>query len=101
MSTIIDQDTKEDVSLFTRYTLTPEEELAGIQFTTSQRMYMQNLIANAAEEKVRMTFDPLNPHIFIQREAELQGTIRTLEGLLLKQQEFLDVLAAEASSDSE
>lgn len=73
---------KKLVTLFTRYDLSEDEELSAIQFTATQRMHMQNLIATAAEEKVRLTFDPEHPYPFIQREAELQGTILTLESLL-------------------
>jgi len=69
-------------TLFTRYQLTEEEKLAAIQFTDTQRMYLQNIIADSAEEKVRLTFDPSNPNQFIQREAELQGIIGTLTILL-------------------
>ena len=86
---------QERPTLFTKYILTDEEELAGIQFTEAQRMYMQNIIAEAAEEKVRLTFDPTNPHLFLQREAELQGTILTLTNLLRAQDEYIERLKSE------
>lgn len=79
-------------TLFTKYILTDEEELAGIQFTPSQQMVMQNIIAEAAEEKVRLTFDPTNPQVFIQREAELQGCILTLQNLLARCNEYVEQL---------
>lgn len=79
-------------TLFTKYILTDEEELAGTQFTDAQRMYIRNIIADAAEEKVRLPFDPTNPHKFIQREAELQGVILTLTNLLNAQTELLERL---------
>lgn len=79
-------------TLFTKYILTDEEELAGIQFTPSQQMVMQNVIAEAAEEKVRLTFDPTNPQAFIQREAELQGCILTLQSLLSRCNEYAEQL---------
>ena len=81
-------------TLFTRYTLTDEEELAGIQYTTEQRMFMQNIIADSAEEKVRLTFDPTNPNSFIQREAELQGVIGVLTALLQKYDDYVASLTA-------
>lgn len=81
-------------TLFTRYNLTEEEELAAIQFTDTQRMYLQNIVADAAEEKVRLTFDPSNPNAFIQREAELQGTIRTLTSVLESYQDYLSLAAS-------
>ena len=79
-------------TLFTKFVLTDEEELAGVSFTAEQRMYMQNMIAEAAEEKVRMTFDSANPSAFMQREAELQGCILTLTGLLNKAGEYVELL---------
>ena len=69
-------------NLFTQFVLTKEEEEAGIEFTTCQRMYIQNLISEAALEKVKLTFDPQNPQQFVQREAELQGQINVLVSLL-------------------
>jgi hypothetical protein len=81
-------------TLFTRHILTNEEELAGIQYTTEQRMFMQNIIADSAEEKVRLTFDPANPNVFIQREAELQGIIGVLSGLLSRYDEYMSALVA-------
>jgi len=83
---------KKLVTLFTRYDLSEAEELSGIQFTESQRMYIQNLIATAAEEKIRLTFDPEHPYPFIQREAELQGTILTLESLLRQYSDYVSAL---------
>lgn len=80
---------QEQPTLFTRYLLTDEEEQAGYSFSTTQRMVIQNIITDAAEEKVRLTFDPLNPNAFIQREAELQGVILTLQGLLNRQDELI------------
>lgn len=79
-------------SIFTKYQLTNEEELAAVQFSDMQRMYLQNIIAEAAEEKVLLTFDPANPHIFLQREAELQGTILTLTSLLNKASEIMEAM---------
>lgn len=79
-------------TLFTKFLLTDEEELAGVTFSTEQRMYIQNLIAEAAEEKVRLTFDSANPSVFMQREAELQGCILTLTNLLNKAGDYLETL---------
>jgi hypothetical protein len=58
---------------------------------------MQNIIAEAAEEKVRLTFDPLNPNAFIQREAELQGTILTLKAILARHDELLQAMSVQPS----
>jgi hypothetical protein len=88
---------QETSTLFTKYILTDEEELAGTAFSTTQRCFMQNIIAEAAEEKVRLTFDPLNPNAFIQREAELQGTILTLQAILARHDELLQAMSVQPS----
>ena len=69
-------------STFTRYSLTQEEESAGQQLTTANLYMIQNLICDAAEEKLALKFDPLNPLVFAQREAELQGQIGILKLLV-------------------
>jgi hypothetical protein len=69
-------------SSFLKFNLSEEEHKAGAVFTMSNRAVIQNLIADAAEEKIALTFDPLNPQSFIQREAELTGQIGILKYLL-------------------
>lgn len=67
---------------FTSWKLTFEEYKAGKTFNNLQMYVIQNLIAEAALEKVSLTFDPANPSAFIQREAELQGQISILQYLI-------------------
>ena len=69
-------------SSFLSYTLTPSEISEGSRFTTAQRAVIQNIIADTAEEKLTLKFDPLNPSIFVQREAELAGQLAILKYLL-------------------
>lgn len=69
-------------SSFTRYQLTPEEQQSGQILTTQNYYVIQNLICEAAEEKIALTYDPSNPHAFVAREAELQGQIGILKYLL-------------------
>lgn len=69
-------------SYFQGWILDEREFLLGSVLTTSNKQVIQNLIVQAAQEKVNLTFDPANPHKFMQREAELQGTIKTLQTLL-------------------
>lgn len=71
-----------DQSSFIRYELNQAELETGTQFNTQQRAVIQNLIADSAEEKVSLTFDPQNPMKFAQAEAELQGKIGILKYLL-------------------
>lgn len=69
-------------STFTRYKLTPEEQANGQILTTNNLYCIQNLICDAAEEKLSLKFDPSSPMQFAQREAELQGQIGILKLLI-------------------
>jgi len=69
-------------STFTRYQLTPEELKNGQSLTTDNLYFIQNLICDAAEEKLSLKFDPSAPLQFAQREAELQGQIGILKMLV-------------------
>jgi hypothetical protein len=69
-------------STFTRYQLTPEEIQNGSRLTIDNLYMMQNLICDAAEEKLALKYDPQNPMAFTQREAELQGQIGILKLLV-------------------
>lgn len=66
----------------TKYSLSEAEYKAGSMFTLAQHQVIQNLIAEASEEKVALKYDPNNPVLFAQREAELQGKIGILKFLL-------------------
>jgi hypothetical protein len=70
------------ITTFTRYSLTEEEATAGQQLTTQNIQVLQNLMCDAAEEKLALKFDPQNPMEFAQREAELQGQIGILKLLI-------------------
>lgn len=68
-------------STFTRYSLTEEEQKSGQTLTTTNLQVIQNLICDAAEARLALTYDPLNPVQWAQREAELQGQIGILKML--------------------
>lgn len=67
---------------FTSWELSETEAQLGFLYSDLQRCNIQNLISEAAEAKISLTFDPTNPIAFAQREAELQGQIGILEYLL-------------------
>lgn len=69
-------------SSFTKYKLTPEEELRGRILTEENKQVIQNHISDLAEERLNVRFDPLNPLAFAQREAELTGQIGILKMLI-------------------
>ena len=77
-------------SSFLSFTLTEGELKAGSHFAPEQRAVIQNLISTAAEEKVALTYDPLNPLQFTQREAELAGQIGILKYLLELENTFTE-----------
>lgn len=70
------------VNKFTSWEFTPIELKVASTFNDLQIKLIQTQIAAAAEEKIALTYDPLNPVVFAQREAELQGNINALEYLL-------------------
>ena len=69
-------------SSFSRYSFTPEDQLTAQTLTTLNLQHLQNLICAAAEEKLALKFDPVNPLSYAQREAELQGQIGILKYLV-------------------
>ena len=69
-------------SKFISYTLTEGERQVGSILSPLNKMIIQNLIHDCAEEKVAMDYDPNEPEKFLQREAELKGQIGILQHLL-------------------
>ena len=69
-------------STFTQYHLTQEEQQSAQTLTTLNLQYLQNLICDAAEKRIAMTLDPLNPVAYAQEAAELQGQIGILKYLV-------------------
>lgn len=69
-------------NLFQSWILTDEEFVQGSILTITQKQCIQNQIAQLAQEKINLTYNPENPNRFLQREAELQGSITALQYLL-------------------
>lgn len=67
---------------FTSYELDDSEALHGAVFTELQKMHIQNALSSAAEEKLALVLDPLNPIKYAQEEASLAGQIQILRHLL-------------------
>jgi len=72
---------------FTYYQLTDREVLAGSILTSDQKAVIQNELAQAADNKLNLDFDPLNPTKFAQDEAFLKGQMSILRVLLLRSDE--------------
>lgn len=69
-------------SSFIRYTFTDDERIVGSILTTLHKHLIQNQIAEAAEQRINLNIDPLNPLSTVQQEAELKGRILALKYLL-------------------
>lgn len=80
------------ISPFSRFAVTEREQTVQYIFQQENLYAIQNLIADAAEEKIKLKFDPANPHEFIQREAELQGQINILTFLQTSHEEAIRTL---------
>lgn len=89
-------------STFDKYDLTEKEYDLSFDYTTLQLVQLRNIRTDAAEEKVTLKYDSLNPMAFVQREAELQGQIGVLTVLINScmeiQEKKLRTAIAEAQS---
>lgn len=77
-------------SSFSRYELSPSEQRESFLIPTLAVYMIQNLICDAAEEKLTLKYDPVNPLLFTQREAELQGQIGILKYILSSMEEVIN-----------
>lgn len=67
---------------FAKYELTEAEYKSSVMLTNLQKVGIQNLISDVAEEKINLTYDPLNPVQFAQQEADLTGKLTILRHIL-------------------
>lgn len=75
-------------TLFASWNLSEQELMQGSILSTPQEQVIQNQIAQLAQEKTLLKFTPSDIHTFLQREAELQGSISALQFLLTTSAEF-------------
>lgn len=85
---------------FARYSLTEEEEHQGALLTLNQQHVIQNLIADAAEEKLALPIDPNNTSEFIQQESFLKGQIKVLTYMLAQNENAIDEIRAIAEGEA-
>lgn len=75
---------------FTKYSLTEKEiRLALLSFTELQIMYLQNILAESAEEKLALTVPANDIPSFLQQEAEIQGRIKIMQYILATREMYL------------
>ena len=78
---------KISVGTFTHWELTANEVLAGSILTTDQKNLLQNELAQIAEQKLAVVFDPKDPTKFAQDEAFLSGQMSILRVMLIRSDE--------------
>lgn len=67
---------------FSSFEMTDEETLRASIFTNLQLQYLQNELAIAAEERIRLEYDPTKPLEFAQLEARSASKIEVLTYLI-------------------
>ena len=67
---------------FEGYKFTPEELEQARKTSFEHRCYLQTILCDAAEEKVRLKYDPYKPLEYVQAEAYLRGQMDILAMLL-------------------
>jgi tRNA G18 (ribose-2'-O)-methylase SpoU len=86
-------------STFLKYELNDDEKRIAHLFTQENIYGIKNLIAQAAEEKITLKFDPDKVMAFVQREAELQGQINILNYLLQLHEETINNALADQQNN--
>lgn len=69
-------------SLFTTYLLTEAEQLTAKELSPETKMYVQNLLAEAARDKVALALDPESHVTNVQKEAYYRGQMEAYMFLL-------------------
>lgn len=72
---------------FTTYEFTDRELLSGSVLTGEQKNVIQNELAQIAEQRLAIDYDPAKPLEFVQQEAFLKGQISILRVMLLRSDE--------------
>jgi len=67
---------------FSSYELTDQEMTEGSILTITQKQVIQNQVAMFAEQQLALRYDPNNPILFAQEQAEKKGGIEALQWLL-------------------
>jgi hypothetical protein len=69
-------------SLFSKFQLSDEETLFGLELTTIQEAFIQNMICTAVETRIGLDFSEEYLKDSLKKEAALQGEIRALSWLI-------------------
>ena len=82
---------------FTRYDMTEDELMQGASLTVAQEQFIQNYIADLAEQKLDLVLDVDNINRYTQIEAHLSGQIAALKWLLESSKQVQENLKAQAN----
>lgn len=72
----------QQLNQFSAYELTPDQLKEGLEFTTTQRAVLQNLLSMTANRAVNLRLDPANVMGYAQEQAGLAGELLILNYLL-------------------
>lgn len=84
---------------FTSYELTPQEQLQGSILNTLQLQVLHNHLADIAEEKLALDYNPEHPLLYAQTEAALNGNIKFINYLIDASEAALDALNPTLNQD--
>ena len=85
-------------SKFTRYAITPEEEISGNILTGAQKYVIQNERSSIAEQILSLKFDPLNSTDFAIQHSYLTGQLSVYD-LLIDRSDECEKLMLQAARD--
>lgn len=77
---------------FTHFNLSQEEILSGSILTLTQSQLLQTELAQIAELRLEVVFDPANPLKFAQEEAFLKGQMSVIRNLIDRSKEAEQLL---------
>jgi len=81
---------------FTEYDLTEQDIQEGSLLSQATVAVLQNLLADVSRERVNMLFDPSEPLLYTQAEAETRGRMYILQTLLANSEEAHSKLVTDA-----
>ena len=87
---------------FSSWKLSPEEAISGTILSTLQKAVIQNRVAQIAEQKLGLIFDPVNPADRAIQDSYLKGQIDVLTFVLQSSEEAeIEAYTAAQSQQSE
>lgn len=79
-------------SAFCTYILSEREEQEAKLLSPQTKMWIQNVLAESAAERLTLTLNPEHPLPFMQAEAEIQGKVGILRYILAEAAEAEELL---------